>query len=230
MSFFKANKSTEVVKESGDSNFIYKSGVYDVTIKHAWLEKNDKNKSKSINLRIEHKGTEQTLFNAFRLNNGDGTDNEKGQDRFNKLLIILGIDELSEPTEMPIPVGKKKEKVEKEAIVELESQDVTFKLINVYTKNDGKIYKALSISDIFRTSDKASAPEIVNAETSKENKDKIGNKYKKTISSTIEDYLIDVTKEEAEEYDKKERENSSSESNNSNNNKNKQTEKDDLFD
>lgn len=210
MSFFKSKKSVEEVKETGSSNFISKSGMYDVIIKNAWVEKSDKSESTVINLRIEHKGTLQTLYNAFRLTNGDGKDNERGHDKLNKLLIILGIDGLSDPETMNIPVGKKSAMVEKEVLTELEDQEVTLELINSYSKYNGKIYKSLDIRDSFRTSDKASAPEIVNAELSDENKEKIGTRYNKEVSNGITDSLgKDVTREEADQYDKEQQGSSS---------------------
>lgn len=199
MSFFNINRSVEAVKESDGSGFISKSGFYDVVIKYAWVTRNDSN-ARSINLLFEYNGTTQYLYNAFRLDNNDGTPNF-GADKFNKLCIILDIDSV-EATTMPIPVGKQKAMEEKEVLTEFEDKEVTLLLRNVYNKSNktDKIYKGLSIYNLYRTSDKATAPEIVNSSPT------MGAKFIKDSDKEITDVYRNMTKEEADTFDKEERE------------------------
>lgn len=196
MGFFNVNRSAEAVKESSDSNFISKSGFYDVTLKYVWVDRSPKG-ARSINMVITHKGTDQYLYGAIRLDNNDGTPNFEA-DKFNKLCIILDIDP-DEPTLMPIPVGKKKAMEEKEVLTEFEDKEVTFLLRNVYSEYEGKIYKKLSIYNLYRTSDKATAPEIIN------NSPTMGAKFIKDSDKEIEDiYRNGITKVEADKFDKEE--------------------------
>ena len=88
---------------------------------------------------------------------------------------------------------------EKEVLTEFEDKEVTFLLRNVYSEYEGKIYKKLSIYNLYRTSDKATAPEIIN------NSPTMGAKFIKDSDKEIEDiYRNGITKVEADKFDKEE--------------------------
>ena len=192
MSFFKVNKNVEAVTESGGSDFIKDSGFYDVIIKNLWVETNE-HKARTIHMQIEHSGATQILFNAFRLDNNDGTPNFSA-DMFNKLCIVTDVDP-SDPEDMEVTIGKNKKEIKK-VVTDFTEEEVTLQLRNVYTRYNGKIYKYLTIYGLYRTSDKATAPEIVN------NSDKMGAKYVKDVEKNlaVDIYKDDITPAEAKAY------------------------------
>ena len=62
MAFFTVKTDEENIRDySGESNFINKSGIYEVIIKHVIVSRSA-NGSESIDLWIEHNGKEQPIF------------------------------------------------------------------------------------------------------------------------------------------------------------------------
>lgn len=159
MAFFTVNKDPEAVKDSAGT-YINESGMYDVLIKTAFVTVND-NKARSIGLLIDYEDTEQPIFNAFRLDNNDGSPN-LGQEMFNKLLIVTGIDELDEPEEGLLPIGKNKTDVEVGVISELEDVPVTLRIAMEYDIYDGDIQERKTIKNVFHPETRATASEIIN--------------------------------------------------------------------
>jgi len=193
MSFFKANKDPEaVVENTGGSNYIVKSGMYDVSVMGAFVDTNDKG-ARTINLYLNYNGVEQPFFGAFRLDNNDGSPNFE-QDMFNKFLIVCGIEELSEPEEGVLPVGKGKTEREVYVIPELEEIPVTLRVAMEYNLYNGDIKQRKKIKGVYRAEDKATASEIINDKEP-------GNQYEKDLKYAEKDIYRDgLTEEDIKEW------------------------------
>jgi len=168
MAFMTMNTSQENVQDwSGDgSNFINKSGFYEVVIKAAIVDVTQKG-SQHINLWVDYNGQDQMLFQAIRLTNTDGSPN-LGQQLFTKLYTVLGGQDggvIAEPVSKQLPIGAKG--AEKEAMVleEFTDQPVIIRIQMEYSLYEGKIQEKKLVRNVFRVTDKATAAEIVNAAT-----------------------------------------------------------------
>ena len=160
MSFFKSSKKQEDVKQGG-SNHITTSGLYPVLIL-APIVSVSKNGSTSIDMYVEHKGQKQVIYGNLRITNNDGSENKIGSKVFNQLMIISGKDEVADPIEVELPIGKK-EAVKEAAILEdLADIPILMRIQMEYSVYNGKIQEKKVIKGFFRESDKASAEEIVN--------------------------------------------------------------------
>lgn len=162
MSFAKASRKTEDVKQGG-SNHITASGVYPITIL-APVVSVSKGGSTTVDLYLEHGGQKQILYGNLRVTNNDGSPNAIGSKIFNQLMIIAGLDEVADPIEADLPIGKK-EALKTVAILEdLCDIDVLLRVQMEYSKFEGKIQEKKVIKAFFRASDNATAEEIVNEE------------------------------------------------------------------
>jgi hypothetical protein len=194
MGFFKVNKTKEAVKEDSGSNskYIFKSGMYDVTIAAAWVEANDKG-ARTVNLLIDYNNQLQPIFQAFRLDNNDGTPNYQA-DLFNKLCIILGIEEIDEPVETELPIGKGGALKPVDVLEEFEDQPITLRISMEYSKWNGKIQERKVIKNVYRQEDKATAPEIINDA-------EFGKQYEKDLEYADKPiYKDDLTPEDIEAW------------------------------
>lgn len=164
MAFFKVSNSSEDVKEEvGGGAYINQSGMYEVEIVAGFVDKNDKG-ARSVSLLVDRDGTEQPLFSAFRLDNNDGSPNFE-QQLFNKFLIVCGIDELDEPQEAVLPIGKGKSDKETHIFPEMEGIKVILRVAMEYGMWNGKVQERKKIKGVYNADSKATASEIVNGST-----------------------------------------------------------------
>ena len=161
MSFFKSSKKAEDVKQGGGSNHITASGMYPVMIL-APIVSVSKNGSTTVDMFIDHNGQKQVIYGNLRITNNDGSDNKIGAKIFNQLLIIAGLDEVSEPIEAELPIGKKEAMKEAAVLEDLADIPVFMRVQMEYSVYNGNIQEKKIIKGFFRDSDKASAEEIVN--------------------------------------------------------------------
>jgi hypothetical protein len=162
-SFFKSSKKAEDVKQGG-SNHITASGVYPVTIL-APIVSVSKNGSTSIDMYLEHKGQKQVIYGNLRITNNDGSDNKIGSKVFNQMMIISGKDEVSDPIEVELPIGKKEAMKEAAILEDLADIPILMRIQMEYSVYNGKVQEKKVIKAFFRESDNASAEEIVNEST-----------------------------------------------------------------
>ncbi|HET8689671.1 MAG TPA: hypothetical protein VFM18_23945 [Methanosarcina sp.] len=182
----KVSTSKDAISETSGSNYIAKSGVYDVTIKFASLDVS-KNGAESVNFNIDYNGNEQTIYGPYITDkNGDTID--IGAKLINKLAVIIGMEEGDsyEIDEETHAVGKDKKRQDFSVITNFSNQPIKIHLQEEYSiskggANDGQIRKSMVIKNFFRT-DGASAEEIVN-----------GTEVGKRLASTIEKYAANVT-------------------------------------
>ena len=160
MSFFKSSKKQEDVKQGG-SNYITTSGLYHVLIL-APIVSVSKNGSTSIDMYVEHKGQKQVIYGNLRITNNDGSENKIGSKVFNQLMIISGKDEVADPIEVELPIGKKEAMKEAAVLEDLSDIPILMRIQMEYSVYNGKVQEKKVIKGFFRESDKASAEEIVN--------------------------------------------------------------------
>lgn len=171
MSFFKVNKSLDAVRET-TSEYIKESGMYPITIQFASVNQGERG-SLSVDFNIDYKGSSTTIY-GLRLTNNDGSDNFQ-KAVFNKLLVILGIDTLDDPTIETHMVGKDNTPKEFSVLTELSDQEVIIRLQYEYSKYNGEIKESRSIKNFYRASDKATASEILNGT-------EVGKQYTKDLA------------------------------------------------
>ena len=159
MSFFKTKIDKESIAEGGGgSKYISKSGIYDIEVLTAFM--GGTSKSPVVELYIDLNGQKQPLYGNMRLTNNDGSENF-GAKAFNKLLIVGDIEEVSDPVDAELPIGKKE--ASKDVAILEDIQDITCK---VRVQMEYSVYKGdikeKTIVKTFYREDGACAEEIVN--------------------------------------------------------------------
>lgn len=157
MSFFKADKEQAAKQEGG--NYITASGIYDVEIKHVIVDENEQG-GIALNFNFDMNGQNQTLWGGMRLMNNNGTENFQAE-TFNKLLVILDLEEIADPEEATLPIGK--DGADKDVMVLPDIEDVALKMrVQMeYGKYNGN-YTEKKVIKAFYREDGASADEIIN--------------------------------------------------------------------
>ena len=163
MSFFQSSRKAEDVKQGG-SNHITSSGVYPVTIL-APVVSVSKGGSTSVDLYVDHNGQKQIVYGNLRVTNNDGSPNKIGAKVFNQLMIIAGLDDVADPIEAELPIGKKEAMKTVAVLEDLADVDVLMRVQMEYSVYNGNIQEKKVIKAFFRADDKATAEEIVNETT-----------------------------------------------------------------
>ena len=164
MSFFKSSKKAEDVKQGG-SNHIISSGLYPVSV-IAPVVNVSQNGSTTVDLYVEHAGQKQIIYGNLRITNNDGSSNKIGAKTFNQLVIIAGLDDVAEPIEAELPIGKKEALKTVAVLEDLADIDVMMRIQMEYSVYNNDIKEKKIIKSFFRASDNASAEEIVNEDSS----------------------------------------------------------------
>lgn len=157
MSFFKADKEQAAKQEGG--NYITQSGIYDVVLKHVIVDINEKG-GVALNFNYDLNDQNQTLWGGLRLTNNDGQDNFQAG-TFNKLLVIADLEDVADPEEATLPIGK--EGADKDVMVLADLEDIPCKMrVQMeYGKYNGDFTEKKVIKAFYRE-DGASADEIIN--------------------------------------------------------------------
>lgn len=148
---------------SGNSQFINKSGFYNLTVKNVIVERTA-NGSEYINLYVDNEGQDQMLYQAMRLTNNDGSPN-LGAKLFNKFCIVAGMqagETIDDPVPVNLPVGKGGEMKECMVLEQFNDTPIIARIQMEYSMYNDKIQETKSIRNFFRYEDKATASEIVN--------------------------------------------------------------------
>ncbi|MCP4489786.1 MAG: hypothetical protein GY820_21085 [Gammaproteobacteria bacterium] len=163
MSFYKASKKSEDVKQGGNS-YITKSGFWPVKIIAA-IVNTSKGGSQSIDLYVDHAGQKQIVYGNLRIYNNDGSSNKIGAKIFNQLIIIAGLDDVAEPVERELPIGKDGKMEDCAVLEDLCNIDCVMRTQMEYNSYEGNIQEKKVIKAFFRAEDNATAEEIVNEST-----------------------------------------------------------------
>ena len=187
MSFFKASKKAEDLKQSGSSH-ITSSGMYPVTLLAPMVNVSD-NGATSIDMFLEHDGQKQVMYGNLRITNNDGGTNKIGNKVFNQLIVIADLDDIADPVEHELPIGKKEALKSAAVLEDLADVEVIMRVQMEYSAYKGNIQEKKVIKAFFRLEDKASAEEIVN-------ESKVGEAYEKEMKYVNHvTYKDDLTEE-----------------------------------
>ena len=161
MGFFKAKTDKESIQEdTGGGKYISKSGIYDVNIIAPFVVTGS-GEVMGVDFFIEYNGQKQPLYGNLKLTNKDGSENF-GAKIFNKLMIIAGLDEVADPIEAELPMGKKGAMKDAAILEDLTDLDVKVRVQMEYSVYNGDIKEKTIIKSFYRAEDGASAEEIVN--------------------------------------------------------------------
>lgn len=160
MAFFTKKTDKESLKEGGNSKYINKSGLYDITVLVPFM--GGTTKSPVVELYIDYDGQKQPLYGNMRITNNDGSENF-GAKIFNKLLVIADVDAVADPVEAELPIGKAQGNKSVAILEDLQDIDCKVHIQMEYSINPVKnsIRESTVIKNFYRT-DGASAEEIVN--------------------------------------------------------------------
>lgn len=160
MSFAKSSKKAADVKQSG-GNYINGSGIYLINL-IAPIVSVSNGGSTSVDMFLEHSGQKQVLYGNLRVTNNDGTPNKIGSKIFNQLMIIAGVDDVADPIEAELPIGKKEAMKDCAVLEDLADIDILMRVQMEYGAWNGNITEKKVIKGFYRADDKATAEEIVN--------------------------------------------------------------------
>ena len=160
MSFATASKKAEDVKQSG-SEYIGSSGIYEVDI-IAPIVNVSNGGSQSVDMYLEHNGQKQIIYGSLRITNNDDSPNKIGAKIFNQLIIIADLEDISDPIEAELPIGKKGAFEDCAVLEDLSDLSVLMRIQMEYGAYNGSIQEKKVIKGFYRLSDKATAEEIVN--------------------------------------------------------------------
>jgi len=161
MSFFKKSVDKKDLEQSSTTAYIVTSGCYPVNI-IAPFASVSRNGSTSVDLFVNHKEQQQTVYGNLRITNNDGTPNAIGSKAFNQLMVIADVEEVSEPIDAELPIGKAGASKDVGVLEDLADIDVILRVQMEYNIYNGSIQEKKVIKGFFRAEDMASAEEIVN--------------------------------------------------------------------
>ena len=171
--FFKAKTDAESVKEeTGGGKYISKSGMYDIEVLAPFVVTGS-GEVTGVDFFIEYNGQQQPLYGNLKLTNKDGSENF-GAKLFNKFMIIARVEEVNDPVDVELPMGKKGAMKEAAVLEDLGDVPVTVRVQMEYSVYNGNISEKTIIKSFYRTEDKASAEEIVNGKD-------FGTQYEKDL-------------------------------------------------
>lgn len=162
------------LQESNGEGRIINNGMCDIIITNMYVNKSKDGNNKGLALNMEFKKAEdmnkedavkQTIFQAIIYRKADGTVNTYGQDLLSKIAKVCGKtqDELNKTVSKQITIGKDKKVETVEAIPALTGAKLTGKFRQEFDMYDGKLTDRVRLLTVFRTTDKASAQEILKA-------------------------------------------------------------------
>lgn len=161
MSFMKASTDKKVLQQSSGSNYLNASGCYPVNIIAPFVSVS-KGGSASVDLFVDHKEQKQVIYGNLRVSNNDGSQNQIGAKVFNQLMIIAGVEEVADPIDAELPIGKNGADTDVGVLEDLADIDVILRMQMEYSTYNGNIQEKKVIKGFFRAEDNASAEEIVN--------------------------------------------------------------------
>ena len=161
MSFFKKSVDKADLEQSTGGKYINGSGVYAVNIV-APIVSAGKNGGISIDLYVNHKDQAQMIYGNLRIENNNGDVNKIGAKTFNQLLVIADVDDVADPIEAELPIGKKEALKDVSVLEDLADINVIVRIQQEYSVWKTDIKEKSVIRGFYRTKDNASAEEIVN--------------------------------------------------------------------
>lgn len=144
------SKKADAIKDSGDSAFINRSGIYEVQLNYVQVAAT-KNGATQLNFNVTHNGMAQTIYGPILLSK-EGKLNEITSNLLNRLCIIAGMadgQEIETDT-AEFPVGKDQKMMEMEIIPELTDIPIRIRIQMEYSLWDGQIQERKNIKAFYR--------------------------------------------------------------------------------
>lgn len=161
MGFFTKSVEKEAIQENGGGGkYISSSDIYDINIIAPFVVQGSE-KVVGVDFFINFNGQNQPLYGNLKLTNKDGTENF-GANLFNKLVIIAGLEEVADPIDGELPMGKNNAIKDAAILEDLADLDIKVRVQMNYSMYNGSIQEKTIISTWYRAEDNASAEEIVN--------------------------------------------------------------------
>lgn len=162
MSFFKSSSKVEDVKQEG-GKYINNSGMYPVGILASVvsLAPDPKKKGVVIDFFVDHAGQEQIVYGSLRITNNNGEVNKIGSKTFNQLLVVAGLEDVADPVDATLPIGKAGADKPVAILEDLMDIDVVMRVQLEYGAYNGNITEKKNIRAFYRAGDNATAEEIV---------------------------------------------------------------------
>lgn len=156
MAFFVPKTDVASVQDGG--SYISTSGIYDVTLKVVSVKVNESN-ARSLDFNVDYQGSSQ-VFYGLKLDNNDGSENFERK-VFNKLVIVAGLDSVSEPEIQEHKLGKDQTPTDLAVLTDFTDLPVKMRVQFEYSKYQGQIKEKKLIRSFYRASDGATAAEIL---------------------------------------------------------------------
>ena len=171
MSFFTTNKTADATSEfegtGGGSKYISTSGMFLVTVLAPFVN-NGNDKATAIDLFVDYNEQQQVIYGNMSYTNKDGGANKIGHEIFNKLVILADVENVSDPVDMDLPIGKKGADKTVAVLEDLMDVEAIMQVRMEYSIWNNDIKEKTVIKSFFRASDNASVAEILANEEGKE--------------------------------------------------------------
>lgn len=195
--FLKAKKiSKDDIKENS-GGYINKPGIYDIEILTMVI---DVTKSGAIvvNPYVEYNKVPQVVYGNLLLQNSNGDENEIGMRLFNKLRVITGVEDVEDPVDETLPIGKGEKPKDVQVITEFDGAQVKMAVTVEYGIWNGNITERTLIQNFYTESGLTAAELLDDVKTPK----KI-EKDTEYYSNCV--YRDGLTKEQVDEWIKNKR-------------------------
>ena len=170
MAFYNVNKTEEATAEftgGGDSKYISKSGMFPVNIIAPFVNQGNE-KASTIDLYVDYNEQKQVIYGSMSYTNKDGSYNKIGREVFNKLVVLSGAEEINDPIDAELPIGKKGSAKDCAVLEDLTDINCIMQIRMEYGVWANNITEKTVIKSFFRAEDNASVEEILAAEAGKE--------------------------------------------------------------
>ena len=196
-----STKQDDIRDGGAGLGFIAGEGIFPVELDFVSINKTENGAAK-VNFNVLYKGEPQTIYGPTIMNKPlagekEGQPNKIGMSLVHKLGVIVGLEDGQEFTieEEVHAVGKDRVDTTFDVITDFSDAEVYLHVVREYSRYNGEIRSALSIRNVFRAHDCASAAEIEN------NKD-FGKQYEISLEKYCNPVYRDgVTAEEAEAFE-----------------------------
>lgn len=159
MGFFKVNTEEASKVEGGGSNYVTQSGIYDIVLKALIVDVNDKG-ARTLNPYFSVNDQDQVIYGGIRLDNNDGSANFQAN-VFNKLCVVCGLEDIEDPVEATLPIGKGGIDKDVAVLPDFEEIPLKMRVQMEYSVYNGQIQEKKVIKTFYRE-DGAEASEILN--------------------------------------------------------------------
>jgi hypothetical protein len=192
MNLWNTNEN-DLTKKTGTKEKFENSGIYEVTIKKAYITHSTKSKAKAITVSLE------TNENYGRTNfwfvKGDGTENEFARATLNRMLYLLKMKASQLKTESKKIKNHNGEEIERVYLPDLEGKSIGI-ILNVQVEGEQTNF---DVKDFFDIKSKKTSDEII-SKTEAYTVEFFRNKYSKESERVLKSEAAQATNEDDDEF------------------------------